>query len=118
MLSYGATVVPVEGTYDQAFDLSLREIERHRWYSRNCAHNPLLVEGKKTAALETFLALRGRVPDAVFVPTGDGCIVSSTAKAFAELKHVGLADRLPHNTVRLAEGNALGNQIVGQVGRV
>ena len=64
----------VDGSYDQAFELSLVEIGRHGWYSRNCAHNPLLVEGKKTAALELARDLtRGftdssGLPDVVLVP--------------------------------------------------
>ena len=92
---HGARVVRVDGTYDEAFDLSVREQREHGWYSRNCAYNPLLVEGKKTAVLETCAALGWRAPDAVFVPVGDGCIVSSVAKGLAELHAVGLIDRLP-----------------------
>lgn len=92
---HGAEVVKVDGTYDEAYDLSVREIVANGWYSRNCAYNPLLVEGKKTAALEIARALEFRAPDAVFVPTGDGCIVSSVAKAFVELVAVGLADAVP-----------------------
>jgi threonine synthase len=102
LLLHGARVIRVDGTYDQAFGMSLGEIERHRWYSRNCAHNPLLVEGKKTAALELawdltngFAAGSDALPDVVFVPVGDGCIVSSTAKAFLELRALGLTDRVP-----------------------
>lgn len=99
LLVHGASVTRVDGTYDQAFDLSLRRIEQNRWYSRNCAHNPLLVEGKKTAALELALELIDRrenqMPDAVFVPVGDGCIVSSVAKAFSELVKLGLIERSP-----------------------
>jgi len=92
---HGAEVVRVDGTYDAAFDHSLREIAAHGWYSRNCAHNPLLVEGKKTVALEVALALDGRAPDAVFVPTGDGCIVSSVCKGLQELVEIGRLDRVP-----------------------
>jgi len=102
LLLHGARVIRVDGTYDQAFEMSLGEIERHHWYSRNCAHNPLLVEGKKTAALELawdltngFTAGSDALPDVVFVPVGDGCIISSTAKAFLELRALGLTDRVP-----------------------
>jgi threonine synthase len=102
LLLHGATVVPVDGTYDQAFDLSLAEIKKHGWYSRNCAHNPLLVEGKKTVALEIGYALtRGfhghaaTWPDAVLVPVGDGCIISAVAKGFAEMHKLGWAPSVP-----------------------
>ncbi len=103
---HGADVVRVDGTYDEAFDRSVHDIRTHGWYSRNCAYNPLLVEGKKTAALEVARALEFRAPDAVFVPTGDGCIVSSVAKAFAELVEVGLADAVPAVFGVQAEGAA------------
>ncbi len=103
---HGATVNKVDGSYDEAFDLSVREQVANGWYSRNCAYNPLLVEGKKTAALELFLELGGHAPDVVFVPTGDGCIVSSTAKAFLELRALGLTDRVPRVYGVQAEGAA------------
>jgi len=92
----------VDGTYDQAFDLSLTEMAKHQWYSRNCAHNPLLVEGKKTVAMELasnltedFSGSHRDLPDAVLVPVGDGCIISSVAKAFIELREVGLIEKIP-----------------------
>jgi threonine synthase len=82
--------------------MSLVEMARHQWYSRNCAHNPLLVEGKKTVALELAFSLTdgfsgsGRdLPDAVLVPVGDGCIISSVGKAFAELQRTGLIHKIP-----------------------
>jgi len=103
---HGANVVRVDGTYDEAFDLSIRETVANGWYSRNCAYNPLLVEGKKTVAFEIARAMEYRAPDAVFVPTGDGCIVSSVAKGFEELVAVGLADSVPAVFGVQAEGAA------------
>lgn len=102
----------VDGTYDEAFELSLGEIERHGWYSRNCAHNPLLVEGKKTAALEMARDLTHGFtsfedwPEAVFVPVGDGCIVSSVAQGLIELHRLGLVPTLPRVIGVQAEGAA------------
>ena len=112
LLLHGARVVPVDGTYDQAFDLSIAEIAAHGWYSRNCAHNPLLVEGKKTATLEMVRDLThafsepDRLPDAVFVPVGDGCIVSSVAKALDELHRLGLIAARPRVIGVQAAGSA------------
>ena len=111
LLLHGATVVPVDGTYDQAFDLSLVEIERNGWYSRNCAHNPLLVEGKKTVALEIGFALTigfrrhaAIWPDVVLVPVGDGCIISAVAKGFAEMHRMGWTPTVPKIIGVQAEG--------------
>ncbi len=101
LLIHGADLVRVDGTYDQTFELSLRSIRDNRWYSRNCAHNPLLVEGKKTAVLELVRdwartpGIASRLPDVVMVPVGDGCIISSVAKGLGELHTLGIIDHLP-----------------------
>jgi threonine synthase len=95
MASYGATLVPVDGTYDQAFELSIAACERFGWYNRNTALNPFTVEGKKTAALEIARDLWPESPDAVVVPTGDGVIVAGVAKGFADLVRCGLLPRVP-----------------------
>jgi threonine synthase len=106
LLLHGGRLIRVDGSYDQAYDLSLQAIAANGWYSRNCAHNPLLVEGKKTAALEIAAALDWQVPEAVFVPVGDGCIISSVGKAFRELRQLGLTDRVPRLYGVQAEGAA------------
>ncbi len=63
MASYGARVVPVAGSYDDAFELSLAACERFGWYNRNTAFNPFTIEGKKTAALEIAADLAPESPD-------------------------------------------------------
>jgi len=95
MLSYGAEVLPVQGNYDDAFDLCLQACDEFGWYNRNTAINPFTAEGKKTAALEIACSLAPDVPDAVIVPTGDGVIVAGVAKGFADLARAGLIDRVP-----------------------
>lgn len=95
MASYGAHVVPVDGTYDEAFELSLAASERFGWYNRNTAYNPFTIEGKKTAALEIAAQMRPDAPDVVIVPTGDGVIISGLAKGFSDLEHAGLIARRP-----------------------
>jgi len=95
MASYGARLVPVAGTYDQAFELSLEACARFGWYNRNTALNPFTVEGKKTASLEIARDLAPEAPDVVVVPTGDGVIVAGIAKGFADLVRCGLLPRVP-----------------------
>jgi len=94
-LLYGARVVPVKGTYDDAFSLSLAYTKRFGGINRNTGYNPLTVEGKKTVAIELYNQLACRVPDIVYVPTGDGVIYSGTCKGFADLVKAGCADRVP-----------------------
>ena len=95
LLVYGATVFAVDGCYDDAFDLAVEAIDLFGWYNRCCAVNPYLVEGKKTVAFEIAEQLDFDVPDKVFVPVGDGCIMSGTYKGFWEFKKLGFIDRIP-----------------------
>ena len=54
LLVFGAQVLLVDGTYDQAFDLSIQAAEEFGWYCRNTGYNPFTAEGKKTAAFEIW----------------------------------------------------------------
>jgi threonine synthase len=104
-LQYGARVFRVDGSYDDAYELSLGYTARFGGLSRNTAYNPMTIEGKKTVSLEMFRQL-GRVPDHVFVSVGDGCILSGVYKGFRDLRRLGLADRLPVVYAVQAEGSA------------
>jgi threonine synthase len=106
MLSYGALVLPVEGTYDDAFELCLAACREFGWYNRNTALNPFTIEGKKTAALEIAADLAPECPDVVLVPTGDGVIISGIAKGFADLQRGGLVKRVPRLIAVQPEGSA------------
>ena len=104
LLIFGATVFAVDGTYDDAFDLAAQAIERYGWYNRSCAVNPYLVEGKKTVSFEVCEQLGFRAPDKVFVPVGDGCIMSGVYKGFAEFARLGFTDSVPELVGVQAEG--------------
>ena len=103
-LQYGARVFRVDGSYDDAYDLSLAYTARFGGLSRNTAYNPMTIEGKKTVSLEVFRQL-GKVPDYVFVSVGDGCILSGVYKGFRDLCRLGLADRMPVVYAVQAEGS-------------
>ncbi len=106
LIVFGANVLLVKGTYDQAFELCLKASKRWGWYSRNTAYNPYLGEGKKTVALEIAEQLGWKVPDKVFVPVGDGCIISGVWKGFFDLQKLGLIEGLPSLIGVQAEGSA------------
>ena len=95
ILMYGATLIPVKGTYDDAFDLSIKASEEFGWYNRNTAFNPLTIEGKKTVAFELFEQLNFTVPDRIFVPVGDGVIISGVYKGFEDLLKLQIIDHIP-----------------------
>ncbi|HHY39446.1 MAG TPA: threonine synthase [Clostridia bacterium] len=106
LLIYGATVVVVEGSYKDAFDLSSQAIEKWGWYNRNAAINPYLVEGKKTVSFEIAEALNWEVPDWVVVAVGDGCTLAGVWKGFKDLKAAGLTKGLPKVAGVQAQGCA------------
>jgi threonine synthase len=95
LLIYGAKVLAVEGSYDQAYDLCLEAAERYGWYNRSAAINPYLVEGKKTGALEVAEQLGWEIPDLVFVPVGDGSVISGIYKGFHDLLELGFIEAIP-----------------------
>lgn len=93
---YGATVVPVKGSYDDAFLLSIEYTKHFGGINRNTAYNPMTIEGKKSISIELFEQLGRKVPDVVYVPVGDGCIISGVYKGFHDLMEAGLTDHIPH----------------------
>jgi threonine synthase len=52
-------------------------------------------EGKKTVAFEMCEQLAWQVPDLVFVPVGNGCILGSVYKGFFDLLQLGWIERMP-----------------------
>ncbi|MBP1656472.1 MAG: putative threonine synthase [Bacteroidetes bacterium] len=95
ILLYGATLVPIDGSYDDAFRLSMEFTEAEGGLNRNTAYHPLTIEGKKTAGLEIFAQNGMKVPDVIVIPVGDGVILHGVHKAFADLRAAGLAPVLP-----------------------
>lgn len=105
IMMYGALIVPVKGSYDDAFDLSIAASEYFGWYNRNTAYNPLTVEGKKTVAFELFEELQHQVPDRIFIPVGDGVIISGVYKGFEDLLKLGITGRIPKMVAVQAQGS-------------
>jgi len=54
LLIFGAKVILVDGTYDEAFDLTVKAADEFKWYCRILAITHLLQKGKKTAAFEIW----------------------------------------------------------------
>ena len=95
IVMYGATIIPVKGSYDHAFDLSIKATEELGWYTRNTAFNPLTIEGKKTVSFELFKQMKYRIPDRIFVPVGDGVIISGVYKGFEDLLKLEFIKKMP-----------------------
>jgi len=103
--AYGANIYLVDGDYDTAFDLNLEIASNKGWYNRNTALNPLTIEGKKSGALDIFLALDGNLPDSIFIPVGDGVILSGVYKGFSDLLNLGWIEKIPQLIGVQAEGS-------------
>lgn len=105
LLIFGANVLAVKGTYDDAFDLCMEVCAQRGWFNRNTGHNPFTREGKKTAAFEIYDQL-GKIPDWVVVPTGDGNILAGIWKGFRDLKAAGIAPKMPKMLCAQSEASA------------
>jgi threonine synthase len=100
LLIFGASVYLVDGTYDDAFDLTIRASEEFGWYCRNTGYNPFTIEGKKTAALEIWEWMTHNQQNltkklSVFVSVGDGNIISGLHKGFSDLEKLGWLNQIP-----------------------
>ncbi len=115
LLLFGAQVVLVDGTYDDAFDLTVEAANAFGWYCRNTGYNPFTAEGKKTAAFEIAEQLAQLnsplddlwpIPDVVCVSVGDGNILSGIWRGFQDLHSLGWTSRIPRLIGVQAEGSA------------
>lgn len=103
-LQYGAKVLLVKGSYDNAFQLSMQYKGTGKSINRNTGFNPLTIEGKKTAAFELFHQLK-KNPDYIFVPTGDAVVLGGIIKGFKDLKKLDWINKLPTFIAVQAEGS-------------
>ena len=104
LMTFGATVISVQGSYEETFELSKQAIDKWGWYNRNAAINPYLSEGKKTVALEILEQLDWQVPDYIAISVGDGCTIAGLWKGLKDLYAIGFIDRLPRLISAQAEG--------------
>jgi threonine synthase len=95
LLVFGAIVITVEGSYDDAFDLCVKATEQYGWYNRSSGYNAYTREGKKTCAYEICEQLGWECPNKVLVPVGDGNLISGIWKGFVDLFEIGFIDCLP-----------------------
>lgn len=102
-LDYGALTVQIAGDFDDAMQ-RVKEVSKELGIYLVNSVNPFRLEGQKTIMLRVLEGLRWETPDWIVVPGGNLGNSSAFGKAFAELKELGLIDRVP----RLAVINAAG----------
>jgi threonine synthase len=96
-LIYGAKVIRVKGSINDAINLISKYQDEFDWYELTTAKplNPYQGEAVKTIAFEICEQMKGVVPDWVITPVGGGGILSQCWKGFNEYKQLGLIDSLP-----------------------
>ena len=102
-MDYGGHTIQIHGDFDDCMKQVQDVCEKLGIYLVNSL-NPFRLEGQKTIMLRIIEQLNWQTPDWIIVPGGNLGNSSSFGKAFAELKELGLIDRIP----RLAVINATG----------
>lgn len=103
-MAYGATVLAVEGNFDEALALVRRAVEVYPIALVNSL-NPYRLEGQQTAAFEICDQLR-RTPDWLCIPVGNAGNISAYWKGFRAYHQAGRIDGLPRLLGVQAEGAA------------
>lgn len=117
-LEYGAKTLQVDGDFDACL-ARVREIAENRpefgVYLMNSV-NPFRLEGQKTIMYRILEGLGWEVPDWIIVPGGNLGNCSAFAKAFIELKQIGLIDRVPRLAIIQAQGSRTLDRVVNELG--
>jgi threonine synthase len=87
---YGAQVITIRGNYDDVNRLCSEIADKYGWAFVNINLRPYYTEGAKTFGFEVAEQLGWRLPNHIVLPTAGGTILPKVAKAFKELKDVGL----------------------------
>lgn len=89
---YNPTPVAITGNYDDVNRLCTEIADKYHWAFVNINLRPFYTEGAKTYGYEVAEQLGWKLPKHIVVPTAGGTILPKVAKAFEELKTVGLVD--------------------------
>ncbi len=92
-VAYGARIISIEGSFDEALRLVRDVAERHPIEIVNSI-NPNRIEGQKTAAFEVVDDL-GDAPDLLCIPVGNAGNITAYWRGFREYHAAGLSSRLP-----------------------
>lgn len=101
---YGAKVLAVKGTFDDALYI-VRKIGEILPVEIVNSVNPYRIEGQKTAAFEVCDAL-GEAPDYHFIPVGNAGNITAYWKGYREYRKAGRIEKLPRMMGWQAEGAA------------
>ncbi len=114
-LDHGALTIQIVGDFDDAMQRVRQVADRLGIYLMNSV-NPFRLEGQKTIMYRVLEGLGWEVPDWIVVPGGNLGNSSAFGKAFIELRHLGLIDRVPRLAVINAAGARTLDELVGNRG--
>ena len=87
--AFGAQVVKLDGLISDCGKYVAERKDREGWYDVSTLKEPYRVEGKKTMGYELWEQFGGKLPDAIFYPTGGGVGLIGMCKAFDEMQEMG-----------------------------
>lgn len=92
-LSYGARMLQIRGTYDDAARLAAEMARRHNFYL--AGDYAFRSEGQKSQGFEIIEQLGWRAPEWIVVPMGCGTNLAAIWKGCAEYHRLGLVEHVP-----------------------
>src|SRR3972149_7401653 len=91
---YGANIIAVKGTYDEANRLAAQAADEYDWALVNINVRSYYVEGSKTLAFETCEQLGWKAPDNIVIPMGSGALLCAVSRGLKQFRDLGLIDEL------------------------
>ncbi|MBH59244.1 MAG: threonine synthase [Thaumarchaeota archaeon] len=91
--TYGANIIPVNGTYDDANRLASYAGDKYNIGIVNINLRTYYVEGSKTLAFEVCEQLDWNAPDHVIVPTGSGAMLCAIDRGLKEFDRIDLISK-------------------------
>ncbi|MEM2843751.1 MAG: threonine synthase [Candidatus Bathyarchaeia archaeon] len=91
--SYGANIIAVKGTYDNANIIAFQAADIYDLAIVNVNVRPYYVEGSKTLAFEVCEQLKWETPDHIIVPMASGALLNAICKGFEELQKTGFIEK-------------------------
>jgi threonine synthase len=104
-MMHGATVLAVDGNFDQALHI-VRYLGENYPITIVNSINPLRIEGQKTGAFEICEQLGGRAPDYQAIPVGNAGNITAYWQGYKEYKAQNLIPAMPRMIGFQAEGAA------------
>ena len=103
--AYGANIIPINGTYDDANRLASYAGDKYNIGIVNINLRAYYVEGSKTLAFEVCEQLGWNAPDHVIVPTGSGAMLCAIDRGLKEFEKI---DLITNNNTKITSAQPEG----------